>query len=173
MPNIEHGNITDPNIHVCKGMTSASAGALVVGDGAGGQAVTTSGTNVPIDINDNEVAKPHLKDISEEVQVVAASSTAVSLDMEDGNIAHVTLTDNCTITITNPPVSGRHGVMTIYFEQDGSGGHSVTGWPSGTVWAGAAAPSISSGASEVDVITLSTFDGGATWYGFIAGQDMS
>ena len=50
-----------------------------------------------------------------------------------------------------------------------SNGHPVT-WPEGTIWPGAEAPALSAG---VDVFVFYTNDGGTTWYGFTAGQEIA
>jgi len=49
-------------------------------------------------------------------------------------------------------------------------GQSTVTWPASVDWPAATAPTLSSGANEVDVFVFYTTDGGTTWYGFTAGQ---
>lgn len=49
-----------------------------------------------------------------------------------------------------------------------SNGNAVT-WPAGTVWPTATPPTLSAG---TDVFVFYTHDGGTTWYGFTAGQEI-
>ena len=84
----------------------------------------------------------------------------------------LTLTANCTLTFSNPPASGTAGSFTLILVQDGTGSRTVT-WPAAVDWASATAPTLSTGAGDVDILTFLTLDAGTTWYGFVAGQDMS
>jgi hypothetical protein len=88
------------------------------------------------------------------------------------NVFDVTLTDNCALSVTNPPATGKSGSVTLILRQDGTGSRTVT-WPAGSQWAGGTAPTLSTAASSVDVITMFTLDGGAVWFAFAAGLAMA
>ena len=60
--------------------------------------------------------------------------------------------------------------------QDGTGSRTIA-WPDGTNsvtvrWAGNIAPTLSTGAGDIDVFVFFTTDGGTNYYGFTAGKDM-
>ncbi len=113
-----------------------------------------------------------LKDYGETVKAHGNTGTTETVDLEDGNVHTATLDNNCTLTFSNPPASGTAGSFTLILTQDGTGSRTVT-WPASVDWAGATAPTLSTGASDVDVLTFLTTDGGTTWLGFLAGADMS
>jgi len=83
-----------------------------------------------------------------------------------------------TITLPNDVLSvhgNNHYTIVLYLKQDGTGSRTVD-WSNQTIrWAvgdgiAAGGPTLSTTANAVDVLSFSTFDGGATWYGFIAGK---
>ena len=51
-----------------------------------------------------------------------------------------------------------------------AGGYTIT-WPSGTKWAGGAAPILTS--SGTDILVFYTYDGGSTYYAFVSGKNMA
>jgi len=113
-----------------------------------------------------------LKDYKEVVATNATATGTVSLDLNDGNIHEVTLTGNTTFTFDNPVASGKASNLTITLSQDSHGSHTTT-WPSSIKWVGGTAPTLTTTASAVDVLTFYTMDNGTTWYGFLSGADMS
>lgn len=50
-------------------------------------------------------------------------------------------------------------------------GSKTVSWPSNIMWAGGEAPSLTAGGT--DAFTFFTDNGGTTWYGMIAGQNMT
>jgi len=113
-----------------------------------------------------------LKDYKETVQTNATATGAVALNLADGNVNSITLTGNTTLSFNNPASSGLASNLTIIIAQDATGSRTVT-WPASVKWAGGTAPTITTTASAVDILTLFTVDGGTTWYGFLSGADMS
>lgn len=107
----------------------------------------------------------------ESLSTVASSGATETIDLADGNVHDVTLTDDCTFTFTGSAASVACG-FTLILRQDGSGGHTPT-WPASVDWASGTGPTVSAGANDVDVLTFLTVDNGTTWLGFVAGQDMS
>lgn len=120
---------------------------------------------------DFELSRSYLKDTAEVYQSsLTISSGAVTFDLESGNHAGITLTENVTsITISNPPASGRLGYISLQITQDGTGGRTVT-WPSSFKWAGGVAPTVSTAASARDTFVGKTVDGGTTWDMVVYGQ---
>ncbi len=122
---------------------------------------------------DNLVTRPEIKDYSETVHTDATSTATKTLDIEDGNVFDITLTDNCTFTFSNPSTSGKACSFTLILRQDGTGSRTVT-WPASVDWASATAPTLTITATTgKDILTFMTVDAGTTWNGFAAGLDMS
>jgi len=94
----------------------------------------------------------------------ANSSTAITLDLTNGTVQIITLTGNATITMPTA-TSGKSFVMML--KQDGTGSRTVT-W-STVKWAGGTAPTITSTASRLDL--LSFFADGTNWYGVVVAQN--
>ena len=172
MADIEHKNITDANLHVCKGIGGATAGAIVVADGAGTSA-TTDNANTPVNLYDNQLRRATLKDSAELVNIkgsLAAGTHDISL--EDGNAVTATLAGNVTFTFSNPPASGKQGAFTIILTQDGTGSRIVT-WPGTVMWASGTTPTLTTAAAGIDVLGFLTVDGGTNWFGFNGGLNFS
>lgn len=82
-----------------------------------------------------------------------------------------TLNANCTFTFT-ALASGLASGMVLILTQDGTGSRTVT-WPGSVVWPGGSAPTLSTAAASVDVLTFLSVDGGTTWFGFLTGGGSS
>jgi hypothetical protein len=94
----------------------------------------------------------------------ANSSTAITLDLANGTVQIITLGGNVTITMPTA-TSGKSFVMML--KQDATGSRTVT-W-STVKWAGGTAPTITSTASRLDL--LSFFADGTNWYGAVISQN--
>ena len=109
--------------------------------------------------------------IQEESTAVTSSSNAATLNLRDGSVFTHTLSENVTYTFSNPAASGYASSFTLKVTQDSSA-RTIT-WPGSVDWAGGTAPTLSTGSGDVDVFVFMTVDGGTTYYGFTAGQDMT
>lgn len=78
------------------------------------------------------------------------SGTSDTIDWGNGNFQKSTLTGNCTYTFTAPSVKGRFQLMLV---QDATGSRTVT-WPSSVKWPGGTAPTLSTAANAIDIVTL-------------------
>lgn len=117
-----------------------------------------------INMADNVVQRPEIKDYAVTHNTVSSSAGAVTFDMSTGNSFQITLSENVTsITISNPPASGKFGELRIRVIQ-GASAYTVTGWPS-VKWPGGTAPTITTTASAIDQIILNTDNGGTTYLG--------
>ena len=141
---------------------------------------TTAGAALPkaggtltgaIDAGDQIISKAVFKDVGETLATNGTSGSTATIDFEDGNFHKVTLTANCTFTFSTPPATGTAGSFTLFLVQDGTGSRTVT-WPGSVDWAAATAPTLTTTAAAVDVLTFITLDGGTIWNGFVAGQAM-
>ena len=142
------------------GWTNTLTGATIAG-------ATLSGAIVGADQIMSAVTH---KDYAETCAENAASGAAATIDLNDGNVHHVQLTDNCTFTFSNPVATGDSSSFTLILEQDGTGSRTAT-WPASVKWAAATAPTLTTTADRFDVLAFTTVDGGTRWFGFVAGQD--
>lgn len=87
------------------------------------------------------------------------SSTADTIDWALSNKQKSTLTGNCTFTFTAPagPCS-----LILKLVQDATGSRTVT-WPATVHWSGGTAPTLTTTASNVDIITF--YYDGTTYFG--------
>tara|TARA_Y100000031_G_scaffold132948_1_gene154404 strand:+ start:5916 stop:6830 length:915 start_codon:yes stop_codon:yes gene_type:complete len=120
-----------------------------------------------IDLDDKTLQKPVFKDYGETLMTGTGTTT---LNLELGNTFEITMDGNLTFTFSNPPASGTAGNFTLILIQDGTGSRLVT-WPASVDWAGGNAPTLTTTANAVDILTFITTDGGTTWLGFSAGAD--
>lgn len=96
------------------------------------------------------------------------SGAAITLNLANGNVQKLTLTANCTITLTSP-ASGAMRSLTLLVFQDGVGTRTIT-WPGSVKWGNAGAPSLTTAVSKMDMISLFTVDGGTNWYGALGAK---
>ena len=125
----------------------------------GGGAITLSG-NALVFVGAVEA------DLREERVGAIASST---LDLSTGTVFLSQPSANTTYDFANPPASGTAYGFTLRVAPSAT--ITVT-WPASVKWpAGTAPDAPASGATSVYVFY--THDGGATYFGFVAGEDMA
>ncbi len=113
-----------------------------------------------------------LQDYSETLVITPSVSGALTLDYSSSNVFKTTLHEDVTsLVISNPPASGKVGSFTLQIVQDPSTPRTFA-WGS-ILWNAGTAPTVTATVDAVDFYTFTTFDGGSTWYGFAAGQDMA
>jgi trimeric autotransporter adhesin len=147
-------------------VTSAKIAADAVG-------ATQLQDGIPIDMLDQQLTRPQLKDFSETSTTPPVSSGSLTLDLETGNVFEVVLTEDVTsLILAGAPASGRAGAATLILRQDATGGRTLS-WPGSVKWPGGAPPAVTAAANAIDIYAIVTRDGGTTWYGFPGGQDFS
>lgn len=110
--------------------------------------------------------------VSENHTTVTSTSNALAIDCDLGNDFTHVLTENTTVSFTDPPASGASFGFSLEIVQDASAsGYTVT-WPASVRWPSATAPTLTADANAIDVFVFKTDDAGTTWYGFVAGQAM-
>jgi hypothetical protein len=110
------------------------------------------------------------KSVRETRTAPTISAGTLTLDCSAGSVFSVSLNANITtLTFTNIPTTGNSYTMILQFTADGTA-RSVT-WPAAVKWANAAAPTLTSVNTKVDLFTLTTHDGGTTWYASTVGQN--
>lgn len=108
-----------------------------------------------------------------EQSVSLTSGTSVTLDISQGSVFTITLAHNIsTFTWSNPATSGDVSAFVLKVTQDGTGSRTIA-FPAAVDFAGGTAPTLSTGANDVDVFVFFTVDAGTTYFGFTAGQDLS
>jgi hypothetical protein len=117
-----------------------------------------------IDMADNLLLRPEIRDYTETVQAMAADD----VDCSAASVHTKTVSADVTFTFSNPPTAGKSSGFTIILELSNS---AIVTWPTSVKWSyGGAAPVLT--ATGTDIFTFMTIDGGAIWYGFPAGQEM-
>ena len=149
-------------------LTSTTTTANAALPKAGG---TLSGTIVAAD---QIISAPVMKDYAETVYAGGNSGTSQTLALTNGNVQTWTMNGNCTFTMPSGSTLQAGGSFTLILTQDGTG--SRTGTFTGVKWAGGTAPTLTTTAtSGIDILTFTTFNGGAApvWHGFLAGAAMA
>lgn len=112
-----------------------------------------------------------LKGYSEAVTTATVSTSTHNLDTAATNIFDITLGNNVTFTFTNPPAAGISRSVTVILRQDGTGNRTATF--TNANYSDGLAPTLSTGANEIDVLTFFTVNGGSFWFGTFAMADVS
>jgi hypothetical protein len=100
------------------------------------------------------------------VTALPISTGAVTVDCSLGNYFTLALSANVTsIGFTGLPGSGKGATIGVRIAQGAS--YSVA-WPANFYWLTGTAPTVSTTAGAVDVLSLQTFDNGATWIAALA-----
>jgi hypothetical protein len=124
----------------------------------------------PLDANDQTIARPHLIDVTEGYADAGNKSGAASFDYGAGGWQKcVAVGDVTSVAVTNPPISGRVGSLTLEIHQDGTGNRTIA-WGVAFRFPGGAGSALSTAANAIDIFTLTTRDGGTTWYVFEGGK---
>ena len=155
--------------------------AVIRSSNADAALVLTAGThtivNAPVpgfptgdlDFNESQVIDAVLKAYAEVVTSPAIAAGVLDLDLATSNLFEVTLTENVTSVIFSSLSALTVGeTVTLVLAQDATGGRTFV-FPASIKWAGGVAPTLSSGANEIDVLTFITTDNGTTWLGMLAG----
>jgi len=122
-----------------------------------------------VSFEDNLLTKPVLKDYGEAINAIGSIGGGTQdIDFTAGNIVTGTVdTSATTFTFSNPPASGTAGSFTLILT---NGGSQTVSWPAAVKWEGGTAPTLTT--NGVDVLTFTTLDGGAIWYGFVGGLNL-
>jgi hypothetical protein len=139
------GNIyideTNDKIYLATDTTSSADWTLV--DGTGAQ---------DADFGGNDITDANIKDYSVESASPTISAGTLTLDFSTGPDFNVSWNANITtMNITNWPVSGVFGKVTLRLTMDGTARTVV--WPSGILWAGGAKPAAGSINEELEVVS--------------------
>lgn len=76
-------------------------------------------------------------------------------------------TSTTTFTFSNPKAATNEDGFILYLN---NGGSQTVNWPASVDWELGTAPNLTT--LGLDILVFTTNNGGTTWYGFVAGQDM-
>lgn len=117
-----------------------------------------------IKLGENEIQGATFVDFGVKKQDVTATSTT-AIDYTAGQYVNINLNVSITtLSVTNLPSTG---VASLRFEiLQNTGGQTIDFDDLGVMkWPGGTAPTLSTGAADIDFVDLWTRDGGTTWYG--------
>jgi hypothetical protein len=120
-------------------------------------------------INDDGRLDGELKKFSEEVTTVTFSATP-TFDLNTANNFKMTLTGNVTAITVSNWLASKVKTVIIRLTQDGTGSRTVV-FPAGWRWPSTTAPTVSTGANKVDIVTLYSDDGGTTIFSSMYTQN--
>ncbi len=154
---------THTNAEVCR-VTARSTDTLTITRTQEGTSARTIIVGDQIALNITAKLLTDIESGRDTLFTVGSSSTALTVNVANGPVQDITLTGNCTFTLTSP-ASGDAWNLTLILRQDGTGSRTVT-WPGSVVWLGTGIPpTLQTIAASVDSVVLYTVDGGTTWFG--------
>lgn len=121
-----------------------------------------------VNMIDNELSRPKLKDYGETVNAIGTITSDTTVNFENGNVQTVTVNGGCTFSFSNPPSSGVAGTVTLILT---NGGSQSVSFHSSVKWPGDVAPTLTT--SGVDILSFLTTDAGSNIYGFVGGINFS
>ncbi|MCK4500449.1 hypothetical protein KAU11_08120, partial [Candidatus Babeliales bacterium] len=120
-----------------------------------------------VDYDHSELTNAHIAAYVETLDAGSITTGVLTLNLAVSNTFDVTLTENVTsLVISNPHADASTQSFTVVLKQDATGGRTFA-FPASIKWAGGTAPTLSSGVSEIDVLTFITTDNGTTWLGML------
>jgi len=140
-----------------------------------GSKARSSGVVGNINLFDEVLQRPEIKDYGESVNAIGTPSDPQNIDLTLGNVVTATLGagtgGETTFAFINPSPTGKACSFTLILTQDGTGSRTVD-WPGSVQWAGSSAPTLSTGDGDVDIFAFVTVDAGTTWFGFTGGLNL-
>lgn len=144
---------------------AGSAGKVLFGDGTWkGVQGTMGGT---LTGGGNIIQQVQLKNYTETGYSIGNSGTSTQLSFANGTYQTVTLNGNCSFSFTGLPSTNNGATLLLKLVQDGTGGRTAT-FP-GVKWSGGSAPTVSSAAGAISILSFTVFGDGNTIYGNVAG----
>jgi hypothetical protein len=112
-------------------------------------------------------------ELAERTNAVTATTATTTLNCDLAMTHIVTQQANTTLAFSGlDATAGRVQSVTVILIQDATGGRTVT-WPAGTKWPNGVAPTLTTTANAINIVTLMTTNAGTNWYGFLAGAGMA
>ena len=156
------------------GTGTALISGLIKGNGTGAFSAAQSGTDFISPSGGTVTGLLAVKELTLTKTAPAISSNILTIDCSLGNFFAVALTSNITsFTISNIPTSSNYFEFALELTAAGTA-RTVT-WSFSTVavkWPSGALPTLTSTNGKKDTFVFYTYDAGATWNGFTAGQNL-
>ena len=119
-----------------------------------------------LNMADNLVTRPKIKDYSEAAVIETDITGNKTIDLSAANYHSHTLSGATAYTVSNPAASGSECSFTLKVIQD-STLRAIT-WFAGITWAAGAAPTMA--LSKKYLMVFTTDDGGTSWLGALVGE---
>ena len=149
---------------------------MMVISGIGSVGIGTTVATANLDVHGHT----RLRSYSENVGILTIVSNVVTVDLTTAQTFTLEADDGITsFTLKQPPSDSTS--FTIKIVQDSTGSRSVgidtfkdeSGSSIPVYWPGGVVPIVTTTASRSDIYSFKTFDGGATLYGIVGGQNFS
>ena len=128
----------------------------------------TAHTHPTTDILPGTLSGMALQTFSEVTTAPLITAGALVLNIAGGNIFNVALNANVTtLTFSGVPVA-HTTLITLALTADGT--PRVVTWPASVKWPLGIAPTLTSAAGKIDILTFVTFNQGVSWLAAVAGQ---
>jgi hypothetical protein len=111
--------------------------------------------------------------IAEQFVSSAPALSSVNISLSAGTSFNITLNTNVSSFNVTDIILNKVNSFLMFINQDSVGGRTVTFNFVGksVIWAGGNVPTVTASASATDIYTFISKDSGATWYGFVGGQN--
>jgi len=166
------------------GDTVTINGGTVLGDGLGGDkyicvaaATGTADDENFIDLNNgNQLqlvqSNKVMRKYAQKQFTASIASNSITIDFKNGTEFLVTLNDNVTgfAFLNINQLASTTSDFTLKVKQSAGTLYDIT-WPATFKWAGGVAPTVTQTINREDVFGFKTYNGGATWYAAVMGQD--
>lgn len=166
-------NATAAELNIMDGVTATTAEINIL-DGVTASAAELNYNDITT-LGQSEASKVVTADANNVITITGQTADSVGtvssgvVDLSTGNFFSDEPSANITYSFTNPIASGSVGAFVLKVTP--SALIAIT-WPDSVVWSRGVTPN-TTGSGEVDVFVFYTQDGGTTYYGFQAGDDMS
>ena len=110
--------------------------------------------------NDHQVKRVAFRDTSEVTQALGLLVGDKAINLEDGNVATLTIGADIRLSFTNAPASGETGYLVLMVT---NGGAFMPPWPVNVKWSGDKEPTCQT--AGLDYVLFTTIDGGLNWRG--------
>jgi hypothetical protein len=122
-----------------------------------------------LNMQDNLVQRPELRDWSETKQNVTAVASS-TIDLTLGNVILLSQAVSITtLAFSNSSPTNRCMTVTLIRQHDATANVYTIAWPASVKWPASTAPTLTQTANSTDIFMFQTVDAGTKWYGTTLG----